>query len=258
MPDDYPMKTREKRHKASRAAPTIRDRIERGGERIWRFDDFDGLPFPLVAKVLSRLAENGSLKRLSNGVYYRSIQTAFGESRPNQAAMQRLAARATSVFPSGIAAARMLGFATQVAKRDEFSTIALSVPRKLIGTGAILHTRRPSAWSKLPAPDAALLDFLRARGRTSELSREQTNRKMLELLAEPGRFRRLVSVAATEPPRVRAILGALGEALGEDARFLERLRKSINPLTRFDFGVFAGLPTARAWQAKERPPRENR
>lgn len=65
-------------------------------------------------------------------------------------------------------------------------------------------------------------------------------------------YRRLAAVAGTEPPRVRAILGALGEQLGRPTRELDRLRASLNPSSRFDFGMFTDLPNARAWQAKER------
>ena len=71
------------------------------------------------------------------------------------------------------------------------------------------------------------------------------------LFAEPGRFERLVRVAPHEPPRVRAILGAIGERIGRRQVVLDRLRESLNPLSRFDFGLLAGLPSARRWHAKE-------
>jgi hypothetical protein len=88
----------------------VRQQIERGGERLWR------------------------LERLSKGVYYSTRQTTFGKSRPNPAAIQRLVSRRKSVFPSGIAAANLLGFTTQTASRSEVSTSALSLPRKLVGS----------------------------------------------------------------------------------------------------------------------------
>ena len=100
--------------------------------------------------------------------------------------------------------------------------------------------------------DAALLDFLRRGGRSSELSPEKTINRTLALFAERGRFERLAKVAASEPPRVRAILGALGEQTGKGTRSLRQLRASLNPFSRFDFGVLSGLPNARSWQAKEK------
>ena len=228
----------------------VRQRIEHGGERLWRFEDFRDLPLPAAAQALSRLARNGTLERLSKGIYYRARETAWGRSRPNPMALQRLAAQGRGIFPSGIAAASALGFTTQTANRGEVSTSASSLPRKLMGTETVIHTRRPAAWTGLSEIDAALLDFLRHGGRFTELTPEGTIQKVLTLLSEPGRFERLRQAAASEPPRVRAMLGALGEQLGGNPKTLASLRSSLNPLSRFDFGVLNALPNARAWQAK--------
>jgi predicted transcriptional regulator of viral defense system len=235
---------------SSRAAAAVRKRIEKGGERVWRLADFRDLPFGAVAQALSRLARSGAIERRSKGVYYRARQTAFGRSRPNPASIQRLAGKLKPVFPSGVAAANLLRFSTQTPRRTEVSTTGLSLPRKLAGEDAIIHVRRPEAWKRLSAEDAALLEFLRGRGETSELSAERTIRKTLTLLAERGRFERLLKVADTEPPRVRALLGALGEQLGKKASSLRSLRDSLNPFSKFDFGLFAKLDHARKWQAR--------
>ncbi len=246
------MQTTHREPERSGAARLVRRRIDRGGERLWQLADFRDLPFPAVAQALSRLARAGEIERLSKGTYYSPRQTAFGKSRPNPAAIRQLAARKRSLFPAGTAAANFLGFTSQVASRGELATSASSIPRKLVGSDTIVHTRRPQAWSGLSTTDAALLDFLRRRGRTSELSPEETIRRTITLLAQEGRYGRLLSVAATEPPRVRALLGALGERVGHEATALDRLRESLNPLSRFDFGMFTDLPNAEAWQARAR------
>jgi hypothetical protein len=233
-------------------AATVRQRIQRGGERLWRLEDFADLPGTAVVQSLSRLARAGVLERLSKGLYYRGRQTAFGESRPNPAAIQRLAGRRKKIFAAGITAANLLGFTTQNAGQQEIATSSLSLPRKLIGHGTTVHARRPEAWASLTETDAALLDFLRRRGETSELSPQATVRKIMELMSEEGRFERLLKVCHSEPPRVRAMLGAIGEQLGRGPKVLRRLRASLNPLSRFDFGVLAELDHARHWQAKER------
>lgn len=238
-----------------RIAKTIRERIERGGERLWRLEDFDGLPSTAVAQTLSRLTRQGVLERLSKGTYYRPRQTTFGKSVPNPATIQKLASRRKSVFPSGISAASLLGFTTQTARRGEVSTSALSLPRKLIGADTVIHTRRPEAWAGLSDADAAMLDFLRHGGRTSELSPEETIRKTLTFISEKGRLERLLKIADSEPPRVRALLGAIAEEIGKNAAARARLRASLNPLSRFDFGLLSGLSHATDWQAKEKGPK---
>jgi predicted transcriptional regulator of viral defense system len=49
---------------------SVRQRIEKGGERVWRLEDFRDLPFAAVAQALSRLTRAGTLERLSKGIYY--------------------------------------------------------------------------------------------------------------------------------------------------------------------------------------------
>ena len=235
-----------------RVTSRIRQRIARGGERLWRYEDFSGAPVVPVAKALSRLAQQGKLERVSKGVYYRSRQTPFGRSLPNPAALRSLAAARKTVFPAGIAAANLLGFTTQTPGRAEVATVGFRLPRRLLGGDTIVHTRRPDAWTGLGDTDAALLDFLRRAGGTSELAPEETARRTLALLGERGRFERLLDVAESEPPRVRALLGALGQALGKKPAALRRLRASLNPVSRFEFGMLRGLSHAREWQAKRR------
>jgi hypothetical protein len=228
----------------------VRRRIGCAGERLWRLEDFGGLPFSAVAQSLSRLTREGTIERLSKGVYYSARQTAFGKSLPSPTAIQELASRRKTVYPAGIAAANLLGFTTQTARHNEVSTSALSLPRKLIGSVTVVHTRRPEAWSSLSETDAALLDFLRRGGKSSELTPSETIDRTVALLSESGRFERLLEVADSEPPRVRAILGAVGEQIGKAADMTQRLRAALNPFSKFDFGLLAGLPRAKHWQAK--------
>lgn len=235
-----------------RVMQSVRQRIERSGERLWRLEDFRDLRFQAVAQALSRLTRAGLIQRLSKGIYYRNRETAFGKSKPNPASIRKLASQRRALFPSGLAAANLLGFTTQMPKHGELSTSALSLPRKLVGNDTVIHTRRPETWATLSERDAALLDFLRHSARFSELSPELTVSRLLALLSERGRLSRLLRVAGHEPPRVRAILGALAERLGTNRSSLRSLRTSLNPLSRFEFGILKALPNAASWQAREK------
>jgi Family of unknown function (DUF6088) len=241
---------------ATNTAQTVRARIESSGERLWRMADFDGLPFTAVAQTLSRLSRQGAIQRLSKGLYYRPRQTAFGPSRPNMAQVRSIALAQHTVYPAGLAAANLLGFSTQSPARIELATDGLSLPRLSLGEDALIHIRRPASWRVLSETDAALLDFLRNRGTSSELSPAATVKRLLDHFREPGRFDRILQVAASEPPRVRAMLGAIGEEIGVSAARLRKLRESLNPLSRFAFGILAALSYARQWQAKERQQHE--
>ncbi|RLS37470.1 MAG: hypothetical protein DWH82_10650 [Planctomycetota bacterium] len=233
-------------------AETVRKRIEAGGERVWRLTDFEGMPFTAVAQALSRLKGGGVIQRLGKGLYYRSRPTAFGPSKPNTAQIRGLSVRRKCVFPAGIAAANLLGFTTQNPARVEVATNGSSLPRLIVGKDTVIHTRRPESWRNLSETDGALLDFLRNRAEASEQSSEETVKKLLGYFREHGRFDRLLGIAQSEPPRVRAMLGAIGQQLGHHESMLLSLRQSLNPLSRFDFGLLAALAHAREWQAKER------
>ncbi len=229
------------------AAKVVRDRVNRGNARFWKHSDFVGLPPSAVATELSRLARSGALQRVAKGVYYHQTATAFGAS---MAAGTAVAAQTLSapVHPAGLSAANLLGLSTQNPMRPEYATPAPGLPTAL--RDAVVHTGRPSQRANLPMEDGAILETLRESARSSDLSPEETASRLLRLLADHERFRRLAIVALTEPPRVRAMLGALGEELKMPPPPLNRLRKSLNPLSRFDFGSLSSLRYARDWQAK--------
>ena len=209
-----------------------------------------------VAQALSRLSRQGIIQRIGKGLYYKPRQTAFGPSKPNISLLRSLPLRGKGVFPAGGAAANFLGFSTQNPAKIEVATNGSSLPRLLIGKDTIVHTRRPDTWKKFSGKDAAILDFLRQRGEFSERSPEGTVRRLLKLLREPGQFERLLHAALSEPPRVRAMLGAIGQELGCSRNQLSALRSSLNPISRFDFGQLFTLKYARQWQAKEHKTHE--
>ncbi|MBI1213760.1 MAG: hypothetical protein GC190_20055 [Alphaproteobacteria bacterium] len=244
------MDTHASRTTRTTAADQVRRAIESGGERVWSVQDFPDLPFPAVAQTLSRLARSGGIQRVSKGLYYRPRETAFGQSRPSPTLLRNAGKKTHPVFPSGLTAANRLGLSTQVPAREELATTRGSLPISMVGRKARVHTRRPAAWATLTEEDAAILDVIRSRARSSELSPKETIGKLLSLLKKDGRFERIASVAMHEPPRVRAMLGALGEELKMETATLEPLKSSLNTLSKFDFGILSALMSAKKWHAK--------
>jgi hypothetical protein len=91
-------------------------------------------------------------------------------------------------------------------------------------------------------------------GRVSELSPEETIRRTLSLLKEYAWREHLLKGRASEPPRLRTILGAIGEQVGAPPVRLKSLRDSLNPLSRFDFGLLAALSHASSGRQGAPPP----
>lgn len=227
----------------------VRLKVETEAGLYWRQSDFPDLPATAVSQAFSRLVKSGVLERVSKGVYYRSRQTRFGRSRPSQVELRQALGASTGLKPVGVSGANLLGFTTQNSLNGEFATSANSIPLKIFGNVRI-RNRRPKTWDDLSASDAALLDFLRSRGKLSELSPEKTKIRLIGYFKEPNRFDRIAAIAHAEPPRVRAMIGAIGQEIGVSRRKLEPIRKSLSPFSRFDFGILKNLKYAKEWQAK--------
>lgn len=228
-------------------AAQVRRRVLAGGERFWRHEDFAGLSPSGVATALSRLVRDRELQRVRKGVYFRPRPTVIGPSIPGATAAIASSLR-NPVHPAGLSAANLLGLSTQNPARVEYATPASDPPTALAGSQ--VNTRRPRARTTLTAEEGALLELLRDRAETSDLPPAETAQRLQQLLSERERFARLARAATEEPPRVRAMLGALGELAGAEERQVRKLRESLNPLSRFDFGPLSVLPNARSWQAK--------
>jgi hypothetical protein len=228
------------------AGARIRREIESQGERIWRLRDFRDLSPSAVASTLSRMVKQGTLRRIEPGLYYRSRATILGESTPSSQALTA-AKVGEPLQPTGLTAAATLGFTTQNPARLEYATPAEHGPRRL---DAKVSNRRPDSRRLLSPQEGAMLEFLRDRGQTSDLSPAETVKRLLALMAQDRAFDKLIGPAMDEPPRVRAMLGALGQEIGIPERQLEKLRRSLGPVSRYDFGRLASLRHAKEWQAK--------
>ena len=152
-------------------AKRVRTRVLRGGERLWRHADFRDLPPAAVSQTLSRLARDGELVRVRKGVYFRSRPTVLGPSRPDPDAVAASAASA-KLHPAGLTAANWLGFTTQNPAQTEWASAATAISNL---RNMQVHTRRSVSREALTSTEAALLEFLRDRGNTSDLSDSRKN-----------------------------------------------------------------------------------
>jgi hypothetical protein len=225
--------------------------------------DVKGTTPTAASKAFSRLAEKGVLKRAAKGLYYAPKATLLGPSQPSQLAiLQKKTAHNSR--PTGATAANLLGVSNQVPARAELVLYASAKPKHASAASVTLRKSQGANAAKpidLNPTDAALLEFLRDRGSRSELEPTATINRLRQVLLHehkaelaklkpPMQLTGLVFDAMTEPPRVRAMLGALLQWCEVPDALYRQLRDSLNPLTRFDFGLFRALPTAKEWQAK--------
>ena len=260
----------------SSAMQLVLARVRQAPGTLLRARDIEGTGIGAAARAFSRLAAQGVVIRQGKGLYYAPKETLLGRSRPSELSVlqSQLGDRAR---PTGTTAANLLGLSTQVSARTEVAVYATAKPRAAQAARVKLR-RAPGGLRPLSAglseTDAALLEFLRGRGNYSERSATETLERLRHLLLEEGkasssssssssslsgslppmdrreRLERLTQAALQEPPRVRAMLGALLEWSGLGETLYRPLRESLNPLTRFDFGLLSALPNAKEWQSK--------
>lgn len=229
----------------------VRKRItDRGPGELWTYANFKTLPPMAVAAALSRLVKEGTIRRVRKGVYYSPRKTRFGELSPDATSVARALLKDKGIAwkPSGLPAYNGLGLTTQVSP-----TLTLDVAEKIYslrtGSHAKLRLRPGINVSGLSESERAVLDALRDLRRIPDSTPAETARKIKDLFAANRfSFNRLARRSLNEPPRVRALLGAIGTDLGADRRALTTLRKSLNPMTTFRLGVSEAFPSAKEWR----------
>ncbi len=240
------MKTRSPNSVATRVLRLV----ERGSpDKVWTYEDFRSMPVMAVAAALSRLTKEGVLRRVRKGVYYLPRETRFGDTYPDppRVAAAVLKRRGIAWKPSGPAAYNGLGLTTQVSPR-----VTLDVDRGIrslrVGSDARLTFRLAPTVRTLDARERAVLDALRDLRKIPDTSPSEVVRRISDLFATKRlSFNHVALHSLKEPPRVRALLGAIGGNLGGKRAILNKLKKSLNPTTSFRLGISEVLPTARDW-----------
>jgi len=225
---------------------TVEARVKRRPGRLFTFEDFDDLPATAVAPALSRLAKRGEIKRARKGVYYAPRRTVLGDVPPDPVVLGDAISRGRS-HPAGLSAANLLGLTTQVPARVE---LAVEDKRPMSPRGVEFKPRMRTNRRDLGAREVALLEVLRDIHHLSDIPPDATKSRLLDVLNHDEARSRILRAAAHEPPRVRAMVGALAERAGARSDELRRLRRTLNPTTKFDFGPLVTLPNAKAWGAR--------
>jgi hypothetical protein len=243
-------KLKAKEHSKRSATEIALRKAKSPGNSLLRAEDLKGATRAAASKALARLAKQGLLTRVGKGLYFAPKDTLIGKSKPSETsiALKRLEGKTR---PTGASAANILGLSTQMPARPQLIAYTSNPPKN--AGSARIKLRRTSSSNPLPALEGALLEFIRARGATAETSSGESFLRLRDLLTHQlsaSRLRGLREAALAEPPRVRAILGALLEYADLPESLWEPLENSLNPLTKFDFGLFSELPNAREWQAK--------
>ena len=207
-----------------------------------------------VVRAVNRSVENGRLKRVEKGRFYRPRKGVLG-SMPvsDEALLQDLLYRngRRCGYVTGPALYNRLGLTTQVPK-----TIAVATNRaaqtKEYGTIRIKLVPRRAPISDSTVPLLETLDALRDARKMPDAGAGRVLKVLGKVLLgyTPARRKELQRLAVDYYNAcTRALLGMLLTRNGQEV--LPTLRASINPTTRFNLGIDPGnWPEAGAWNLR--------
>jgi len=213
-------------------AERVRRQVLRGGNRLWRVEDFDGPP-SAVNNELRRLVARGELERVRRGVYWRGPKSRFGMVAPPQGeAVQAVVGADEALGATGWYAANLLGLSTQVSPVEAVA-VTHRTPDGLrnvkVSSRAARSGRRNA---RLNGLEVTFLEALEGWDRYIEADAATALRRFAELLSSREiRVERLIKASRTEPPAVRERLRAVLRHVGRD-RDAARVPPARDPRTR--------------------------
>lgn len=207
-----------------------------------------------AAKVLERQQKNGTIKKLSKGLFYKPKQTLFGEKLPDEEQIlkpylygngERMA------YVTGTYLYNQLGLTTQVPATLQ---IASRDKRIFVNRGTI-RAAAVKSYIDVTENNYKLLGLLDALKDLKQIPDSDINTALTILKNRIGKLDNkqldmLVQNAVKYPPRVRALLGALLAVMDKKVN-TEVLKDSLNPLTVFKLDLdIEQLPSAIDWNIR--------
>lgn len=188
-----------------------------------------------AAKALERLQKEGTIKKVSKGVFYKPVQTIFGELKPeyNTLLQPYLFENGKRIaYETGISLYNRMGLTTQVPFRIK---IASRKKRIYINRDALIADAVKS-YAEVTGDNfeiLGLLDAFKDIKQIPDCSISQAVKVLSGILNQLSikQIENLIKYALNYPPRVRALVGAILENQEKEITLLEKLKNSLNPLT---------------------------
>lgn len=237
-----------------KVAEQIRNTIERIPEsQPFGYADLgiEAADFYSAAKALERLQKNGTIKKVSKGLFYIPRKTIFGDLGPdsNEILERYLFEDGKRVaYETGYSLYNRLGLTTQMAFKIKVATREKTIK---INLGS-LQVSSVKSYVDITEENYQLLGFLDALKdikRIPDCSVIKAVRRMSFLIKDlsPEEKNEIIQYALSYPARVRALLGAILENLDLKLN-LDELKNSLNPLTKIKLNIReTELPTIKHW-----------
>jgi hypothetical protein len=210
--------------------------------------------YSAATKAIERFIEKGIIKRVSTGVFYKPKQTIFGELKPNEAELLKpylFQNNKRIAYITGASLYNRMGLTTQVAKnikiasRDKRITVSIG---NIKGTPVKSYVDVTNKNFYLLEILDALKDFKKIPDLDKDSAIKIISNRITGL--NSNEITQLIKCVLSYPPRVRAFLGAILEAVDPSVD-LRSVKMSLNPLSEYNFGINKNsLSTAPNWKIK--------
>jgi len=228
------------------------DRLPRG--YVFSYQDFskEVNQREALIKALNRMAASGKIAKLSKGKFYKPEQSPFGElpPPPQQIVKDLLEKRGKAVgYLTGLSVYPQLGLSTQVSNTIQIGKNETR-PAFRRGRYTISFIKQKNTITKENIPLLQLLDSLRYVKKIPDTSAADACQRLVALIADCSSDEQaiLVRLVLKYPPSARALLGAILGQINPATFNLEKLKRSLNPITRYKIpGTSKILPEAGNW-----------
>lgn len=228
------------------------NRIDTGD--VFGYDTLGLTPNEIIAgaKALSRLVDKGVIKRARKGFYYKPKVTVFGEQKPREDVLLSLylfEKNKQVAYITGTKLYNRLGLTTQVPS----SIRVASLDKQIKGKAGNIVIKPAKSYVKVTADTVKyleLLDVIKDLNTIPDLQKSDGLVYLKKVIYnfEATEIKKLITYGVAYPPKVRALLGALLEAMNVNTTNLSLLKKSINPSSSYEYGITSKmLSTANSW-----------
>lgn len=196
--------------------------------------------YPAAAKAIERLIKKGLISRASTGVFYKPKKTAFGNLKPKEEELLKpylFEAGKRIAYITGTALYNRMGITTQVPKNIRVASRSKRIATK-VGSIQVKPVKSYLDVTNENYYLMELLDVLKDFKTIPDTEKSQVIKFMLQKIKGLANKEKkeLVDIALMYPPRVRAFTGAILNEINP-AKPVTDLKKSINPLTIYEFGI---------------------
>ncbi len=232
----------------------IRDKIERLPKGyVFTYEDFitEVNKKEAIIKTLNRMASIGKISKLSKGKFYKPEITTFGTLLPGQyQTVKDLLEKDGKIigYITGYGYYNAMGLTTQVSNIIQIGKNETR-PSFTRGRFKIAFIKQKNTITKQNIPLLQILDAIKYIKKIPDASTEFSVNRLKAILNDLSNqsIDKMVKLSLNYPPSVRALLGALLDAVNKNKK-TEALKKSLNPITKYKLLTPKRiLPTRENW-----------